>query len=376
MSFAPVTLALTLPKGYAKEYMDREWFNTIYFQKLSMYHEQEGYIPILYNFIIDSFTQSEEPTPEQVLMTFYYPEKRMSNLNGLVIIGGRPDIYTSFQMTKTLTPYLESLTLDEHGIGHLTTISVIDETLRQLATPTSVRPTQEVIERSQGKTGEQLSTFFPVLADEDYKRERLSLPTDFAIDAVFMFQIDDSFFSTTEIGMGINTMRMYAKPGSETEPSLAFPLVFKWQPVYNDILTSLKNAKRMMPSNFDGRLVPSVIIFERHGSDQNTALISAIGTYEDKLYYHVALANSGAANGQPLSLLQSALSREKFGREEWSARLVNPKSVPEDSIRDEPFGEDFIYSQLNLIVPETDLTADGRFDLGKLRAIKGGQNNA
>lgn len=369
MSFRPIHFALTLPKGFAKEYKDRDWFNSIYFSKLSMSQEQEGYTPILYNFTLKSEASYDLPVPERLLMTFYYPEKRMSNLNGLIMIGGQPDIYQSYQITKTITPYLESLTLDEHGIGHDATISVIEETLNQLANPTSLRSTHEIIERSQGKTGDDLSTFYPILTDPEYEQDKLSLPMDFAIDAVFMFKIDPSFFSSTEIGAGLLSLRLYGMPEMNTKPYLAFPLIFKWQPIYNDILNTIKQARGVLPDGYEGRLVPSTIVFDREGNQQKTALISAIGEFEGQLYYHVAVANSGADDGQPLSLLQSQLSREKFGQPDWVTKLDKLKSIPEDSIRQE-MDEAQIAAQLLLKVPETEVTVDGRFDLGKLRSIE------
>jgi hypothetical protein len=72
------------------------------------------------------------------------------------------------------------------------------------------------------------------------------------------------------------------------------------------------------------------------------------------------------------------LSREKFGQEDWVTKLENLKSIPEDSNQDQAYGEDLISTQLSLIVPETDLTTDGRFDLGKLRSIevKGDEKDA
>lgn len=363
--------ALTLPKGYAKEYKDRNYFNSIYFSKLSMYHEQEGYIPILYQFDIEQDSSTDYQLPNSLLMTFYYPEsRRMSNLNGLVIVGGQPSIYQAYQMTRSLTPYLESLTLEEHGIGHDATRAVIEETLNQLANPISVRSTQEVIERSQGKSGEDLSTFFPILGDDNYQREQLALPMDFAIDAIFIFKITDEFFQTTQIGSGIESMQLFGSEQMMTKPSLAFPLIFKWQPIYNDILNSLKKAQGAIPHDYSGKLIPSIIIFDRQGSDQKTALISAVQRNENDLYLHIAVANSGAEDGQPLSLLQKALAREKFGQQRWMEKLENNKIIPEDSIRDQEYGEDLIASQLTLKLPETQLTTDGVFDLGKLRSLQ------
>jgi len=370
-TFEPMYLAITLPKGYAKEYKDRNLFDSIYFSKLSMYHEQEGYIPILYDFQLQHNGVPDEPVPDKMLMTFYYPEtKRMSNLNGIVVMGGQPDIYEAYQLTKQITPYLESLTLDKHGISHTQTISTIDESLHQLANPTTIRSARSVLKRSLSKKGEDLETFFPFLADTQYDQSNLSLPDDFAIDAVFMFGITEEFFSSTSIGTGISSLKLYHRQGSTLSPSLAFPLIFKWQPVYNDILKQLKQSRSALSPDYRGRLVPQTVIFKHHDDDQITALISAIEYDQGKFTYHVAVANSNHDDGQPLSLLQAALSREKFGRSAWVDRLDNRNIIPKDSIKDQDYAEDLISEKLKMVVPETDLTSDGVFDLGKLRAIE------
>jgi len=301
-------------------------------------------------------------------MTFFYPEsKRMSNLNGIVIIGGRPDIYEAYHTTRMITPYLESLLLDKHQISHQETIATIDETLHQVANPIKIRGVEEILERTQAKSGKELRTFFPYLS-AGTDDASLVLPHNFRVDGVFMMGIAGSFFSSTAIGTGIETIRVYRRSGSELSPSLAFPLIFKWQPVYNDILKQLKSDQSMLPPGYEGYLIPSVVIFQRHESREMTALITSIEEYQGQLYYHVAVANSGAADGQPLSLLQAALSREKFGQPAWVDRL-DQQYIPDESQQDQIYAEDLISTELNLVVPETELQTEGEFDLGKLRAL-------
>ena len=185
-----------------------------------------------------------------------------------------------------------------------------------------------------------------------------------------MIGINEEFFESTEIGKGIETFRLYRQDNSSITPVLAFSLVFKWQPIYNDILNQLKKDPSMLSNQYKGQLIPSVVIFKRQEDDGMTALISAIMPYNGRLYYHVIVANSGSTDGQPLSLLQAALGREKFGKESWVKRLDNLNFIPEDSIKDQEYADDLISSQLKLVVPETELTSDGQFDLGKLRSLQ------
>lgn len=372
--FQPIKLAISLQKGYAKEYRDRNWFNQVYFNKLSMYHALEGYIPILYRFEFRDTERRDYPVPENLLMTYYYPQKRkMSNLNGIIVIGGHPDISNAYSVTKVITPQLESLSLTKHAISHEFTQQMIDESLNMLAKPPQTKEIVEILKKSMNKNDEQLSTFYPILADPAYETQKLGIPNDFHIDGVFVFKVTEDFFSGTDIGKGILSLSLYHSKSATNiiKPDLAFPLIFKWQPVYNDILIELiKEDSKILPPSFSGQLIPSIILFNHRDTKDYTALIATVNVIEDQLYYCVAIAKTGHTDGRPLSLLSSALRREKFGQEKWLKIIENRHVIAEDSVRNQEYELDLISTDLIQVVAEINLTADGVFDLGILESIE------
>jgi hypothetical protein len=112
-----------------------------------------------------------------------------------------------------------------------------------------------------------------------------------------------------------------------------------------------------------------VVIFRNQKTDEYTALISSIGEYAGTLYYHIALATSGRQGGQPLSLLEKQLGREKFGQDSWVNRVVEQNTGFKDGYRDSMFAEDLISTDLVEVVARTSLSSEGSFDLGRLQAI-------
>ncbi len=362
-SFEAIGLALTLPKGFAIEYKQRNWFDQVYFGMISMSQEQRGYRPILYQFELDHDKKYGVPLPSRILLTFYQPEKkRISQLVGIVIIGGQPDIYAADTATKILTPHLESLLIDKHSVETKLHENIIEETLIRVSSPIKVKSIVQILETSERKEGEKLATFFPILADEDFQQKKLSLPHDFQVDGAFVFGLNDDFFTTDEIGGGLETLSLYAKEqGDKTiNGGLSFPLIIKWQPVYNDILTQLKKTQnKALPQEYGGKIKPAVVIFHQERDNSYTALISTVTTVQDQQFYNVAVARSGYHEGKPLSFLLSALSREKFGEDVWVRRM-----------REHDFSEDALFIDWKNLLDKIALRSEGKFDIGIIRALK------
>jgi hypothetical protein len=331
---------------------------------LSMSQDQEGYRPILYKFDVLTESNYEIPTPTQMLLTFYQPEKeRLSQLVGIVIIGGEPDIYDAYRATKMLTPYLESLLIEKHPFTAKIQKSIVKETLSKVSSPVKVKSIISVLETSERKEGDKLNTFFPILGDKTYHQEQLALPQDFRVHAAFIFEINDEFFTTSDIGGGIETLTLFSSRSLEygMEGRLAFPLVVKWQPVYNDILVQLRKVHdQKIPPDFEGKVIPTVIIFKQDKDNSYTALISNISKIGEKTYFNAAVTKSGfEEDGKPLSFLISALRREKFGSEVWSRRMEN-----------QDFSEDAIFLNWDKIIDNLQLNSDGKFDIGLIRSLK------
>ncbi len=370
--FPPIELALILPKGFIHEYKDRKWFDQIYFGKLAMSNDQSGYKPILYQFSLEYSNKYDQPLPENILMTFYYPEtKSITNLSGLVIIGGQANIYESYRITKLLTPQLEALLLEKYPISNDKQISMIEETLSLVSTPVNIKSPYDIMEQTVRSKGSDLTTFYPIIDQEEMTE--LSLPNDFRVDAVFVISIEDNFFSTEKIGDGLQDLTLFVNDGKQIykqiTADLVYPLILKWQPVYNDILSKLKKREnKILPNDFKGHLKPNIVAFEQ-SDGSNTVLISKVTTIKDKNYYNVALARSGYGNdGKPISLIQSALSREKFGSETWRKQIdtynLELKNVKTSS-------SDHISLNLKNVIDKLSLlTKEREFDLGLVLSLK------
>ena len=363
-TFKPIELAIALPKGYAVEFKHRDFFNQIYFGMLSMDHDLEGFRPIVFQFEIHHNKKYDTPLPDKLLLTFYHPEKiGLSQLIGLVILGGQPDIYNAYQNTKSLTPFLESILIDKHPFANELQKEIIQETLSKISQPIMVKPLIQILETSERKKGEKLASFFPILDDPKYHKEKVLLPTNFRVDAAFIFKINPEFFSTHSIGGGLKNMSLYVRDQDkdEIEGRMAFPLIVKWQPVYNDILAQLKLGKDIgIPEDYEGKIVPSVTIFNQKSNNSYIALISNITEIGEDQFYNVAIARSGdTEGGKPLSFLQSALSRGKFGENVWKKRM-----------KEQDFSEDALFINWKKEIDEINLDKEGRFDIGLLRSLK------
>jgi len=376
--FSPIELAITLPKGFAREYQGRDWFNQIYFGMLSQSQESEGYKPILYKFIFDHQTSDSASLPKNILLTFYYPDNKLqTSVSGISIIGGQPEINDAYETTKQLVPYLESLYLDKHKNADSLIKEIISEKLSFVSNPISIKPIEQILEGTVNKKGDQLKTFYPILAQSDLAIDSLSIPETFRIDAVFRFGISEVFFNSNSIGGGLKQMSLYTRTnGKPIDSSLALPLIIRWQPVYNDILSALKSRKQIFPQGYDGRILPSIIVFERPEDKSFTVLISNItGNSERGYYYNVALAQSGdSRNGKPLSHLQSALNREKFGEQSWIDRLVRHFEEMKDGNAQDT-STDSILATLESILDNVELTTNGVFDFGLITSYSADSKN-
>ncbi|MCY3412224.1 MAG: hypothetical protein INQ03_11375 [Candidatus Heimdallarchaeota archaeon] len=368
-AYSPINLAITLPKGFIHEYRERHWFDQIYFGKLSMSSEQQGYKPILYKFNLQSEGTYDEPLPDNILLTFFYPEKRNTQLAGIVIIGGNPDIYYAYQTSELLTPYLEAILVEKHPYSLDTHKQVISETLNLVASPTNYRSSAEIYAQTVRKTGDAVSSFYPILLQEE--QQSLTLPNSFKVDALYSLEVEKEFFNTEKIGAGAKSLSLFVNRQGETlyneiEGHLVFPLILKWMPIYADILTQMNKAHSVLPYKYEGYIKPEVIIFEQLNEQSYTALITSITEDEGKLFYNVAIARSGYSEGQPLSLLQSALLREKFGLVSWR------KTMEEKQLNEEPKEyTDRITMNLIKVLDTVNLRTDeGVFDLGLVLSLR------
>jgi hypothetical protein len=359
-----ITLALNLSKGFGRELYDRNWLNQVYFSKLSMMQEEGGFQPILYNFSLSD--EKEVKIPPNLIMSFYSPKiKRVTQMVGIVVLGGNPEISDVYAKSDVLMPFLEGLLLDPHNLEHDNMKLFASEILALVANKPNLRKINDIYEQNEQTVTEKIPSFYPILKYETADNQ-LSLPNTFMLDAVFIFEINESFFFTDKIGGGLNSMSLYINENEEKKydeiaGNLAFSLVLKYQPMFNDILTQLRSQSfEFLPANYQGHLIPKTIILKDQSSSTFISLIGSMSQIGDKLFYNVAIARSDYQNGEPISFLEKALAREKFGSQNWREKLGDRK-LSIDSIT---FNLRSKYVDLQVV------DNNGNFDLGRITSLK------
>lgn len=220
---------------------------------------------------------------------------------------------------------------------------------------------KEILEVLEEKSAEQITSFYPIFGDADYKKQLLSLPNNFQLHAIFILEISEKFFHTEHMGEGIKTLSFYRDEsiGKVITGSDAFPLIIKWQPLYNDIQTELqKYGTGILPKTFTGYVKPKIIIFKTQ--DNITGLITKVTEIDGKQYINIGIAKSGSKNGQPLSLLDIQLNREKFGSKQWKERITEHYD-----------SSDAISYNLSKVIDEEYIQDEnGMLDLGKIKSFQ------
>ena len=125
----------------------------------------------------------------------------------------------------------------------------------------------------------------------------------------------------------------------------------------------MARGSNILPNDWQGILKPNVVIFEDVVEKIHVALITAVHQNGDDFVYSVAVTRSGyGKEGQPLSLLQSALGREKFGQESWRKLLDSNQGK-------EKVGEQLSVN-LKRVIERLSVKRDGKFDLGLIMSLK------
>lgn len=154
---------------------------------------------------------------------------------------------------------------------------------------------------------------------------------------------------------------------------MILPLILKWQPVFNDILSQLKSNKvGILPNEYSGLLKPEIIVFEQVVEGSHVAVITNISTIGENMFFNIAIARSGYKAGMPLSLLHSALKREKFGGKSWRDQLDRNNELRQKAEKiDETSIVDQITLKLEKVIDGISLlNEDQKFDLGKVLSLK------